>query len=86
MGLEAADLGKLLGDARKPGRELTAEQKEKALAATDQLLSHTKALIEIIVSDAKHIGDLGQIASMNRYLYQYLLNLRADLASRPVKG
>ena len=85
LGVAAADLGKMLGDARKAGQPLTAQQKQEALAAMDQLLARARALIEIIVSDAKHIGDLGQIASLNRYVYRYLLDLRADLASRPLK-
>jgi len=56
------------------------------LAAADGLLRDAKALIEIITSDAKHIGDLGQIASLNRYVYDYLRELRTDLARRPLKG
>ena len=56
------------------------------MAAADGLLRDAKALIEIITSDAKHIGDLGQIASLNRYVYDYLRELRTDLARRPLKG
>ncbi|MSO21715.1 MAG: hypothetical protein EXQ58_00370 [Acidobacteria bacterium] len=86
LGVAAADLGRLLGDALQPGTGLTREQKQKALAAMNKLLLGAEALIEIIVSDAKHIGDLGQIASLNRYVYRYLHELRADLSGRPLKG
>ena len=85
LGVATADLGQLLGAARKAGSPLTAEQKMNALAATDKLIRDARAMIEIIVSDAKHIGDLGQIASLNRYVYRYLIDLRADLAGRPLK-
>lgn len=85
LGVATADLGQLLGDARKAGISLTVEQKRKALVSVDKLLRDARHMIEIIVSDAKHIGDLAQIASLNRYVYRYLLDLRADLEARPVK-
>lgn len=85
FGVEVADLGKLIGRTRETRTDLTPDQKEKALVAADQLLGHTRELIEIIASDAGHIGDLGQIAALNLYVYQYLKELRSDLAKRSPK-
>ena len=82
LGVETADLGKLLGPDLKIQIPLTQDQKQKSLESVDQLLNHTRELIEIISSDAKHIGDLGQIASLNRYVYGYFRQLHLELAQR----
>ena len=62
------------------------DQKQKALESIDQLINHTRELIEIISGDAKHIGDLGQIASLNRYVYEYLNKLRLELAQGSIQN
>jgi hypothetical protein len=82
LGVETADLGKLLGPDLKAQTPLTQDQKQKSLESVDQLLNHTRELIEIISSDANHIGDLGQIASLNRYVYGYFSELHLELAQR----
>lgn len=64
----AAHFGKILSDPRKARTRLAAEQRQKALATTEKLLTDTWALIGIIARDAKHIGELGQIASMNLFV------------------
>lgn len=85
LGVAAADLGRLLGEIRRSGIPLTTEQKKKALAATDSMQREARVLIELVASDARSPGDLGQVASMNRYIYDWLAELRADLAVRPVE-
>lgn len=86
LGVETADLGKLLGPALKTQTPLTKDQKQQALESVDQLINHTRELIEIISSDAKHIGDLGQIASLNRYVYGYFIDLHLELAQRSIQN
>lgn len=86
LGVATANLGQVLGEAGQRGAPLTAEQKRQAITVADKLVMDSKALIEIIVSDAKHIGDLGQIAAMNRCVYRYLNELRADLVVREIKN
>jgi hypothetical protein len=84
VGVQAADIGKLLGPGLKTGAPLPAAKKQEALAATDRLLVAAKAMIEVIVSDAKSPGDCGQVASLNRFVYDHLIEFRQDLASRPL--
>ena len=86
LGVKAADLGQLLGPALKEGTPLPEGQQRTALKAADELLRHARELIEIIVTDARHIGDLGQIASLNQYVYKYLKDLRSDLANREIRN
>lgn len=76
------DLGKQLGPALKPESPVTADQQKTALAAYDTILDRSRKLIELIAGDARHIGDLGQIAGMNRYLHQYLIQRCAEMANR----
>lgn len=76
MTVACADLGKMLGDP------LASEPRASVLAAVDGLLARSKALIELIVGDAKHMGDLGQIANLNQHVHRYLKGLRAELAGR----
>ncbi len=86
LGIEAADLGKLLGPDLKSQKPLAQDQKRKALESIDQIILHSRELIEIISSDAKHIGDLGQIASLNRYAYGYFSELRIELSQRSLQN
>jgi hypothetical protein len=85
LGAETAALGKLLGPDIKTQTPLKRELKQKSLESLDHLLIHTRELIELIMSDAGHIGDLGQIASLNRYVYEYFGNLRLEFAQRSIK-
>ena len=62
------------------------DRQRAALKAADDLIHHARELIEIIVTDARHIGDLGQIASLNQYVYKYLNDLRSDLANREIRN
>ena len=84
LSVEAADLGGMLGNSLKAGSPLATDEKQRALAAADQLLAGVRSLIGVIVTDAKSPGDLGEIASLNRYVYQYLIQFREDLARRPL--
>ena len=86
IGVEAADIGKMLGPSLKDGAPLAEKQKQEALAATDKLLADARSLIEIIISDAKSRGDLGEIASLNRFVYENLIEFRKDLEGRGVKA
>ena len=85
MAIACADLGKMLGDGLKPGTLLTPQQKQSALASLDGLLDRSRSLIEMIAGDAKHIGDLGQIANMNQHVHRYLKKKRSELESRASK-
>lgn len=86
LGIETADFGKLLGPALQTQNPLTQDQKLKAIESVDKLINHTRELIEIISSDAKHIGDLGQIASLNRYVYGYFRQLHLELTQRSTQN
>ena len=77
-----ADLGKTLGDRLKPGALLAPVQKQSALTVVDGLLDRSRSLIELIAGDAKHLGDLGQIANLNQHVHRYLKKVRADVAER----
>jgi hypothetical protein len=68
-----ADLGNILGNPLAP------EHRACALVAVEGLLARSKALIELIIGDAKHMGDLGQIANLNQHIHRYLKGLRTDI-------
>ncbi len=61
------------------GLRTLADQARKAdvLAALDGLLEQSRALIELVASDAGHICDLGQIANINHHVHRYLETVRA---------
>jgi hypothetical protein len=61
IGIEAVVLGKMLDGALKTSTPLIVEQRQNVLAATGQLLSNSRALIEITVSDAKPRGDFAKL-------------------------
>jgi len=66
MAVACADVGKMLVDPN------VAEQRLSVLKAVDDLLARSKSLIELITGDTKHIGDLGQIANLNRHVHRTL--------------
>ena len=88
IGVAAADLGELLGTENlgterlgtEPLGRVSGEQRERAVRAIDGLLRQSEDLIRTIVPDARHLGDLGQIASLNRYVLAYLRRLRSLVA------
>ena len=85
MLLAVGDLNALLGEKLQPDARLDPARKQSALTSLDGLLARSRALIELIVGDAGHIGDLGQIANMNHHVHRYLKKVRADVAGRAVE-
>ena len=86
LGRELAELGAALGSARQAPVPLTAGQKQAGEVSVDRLITHARDLIRIIATDAKSTSDLGEIASLNSYVLEYLKRLRVDLEARPVRG
>ena len=85
LAVACSDLGKMLGDGLKPGALLTPDQKQSALVALDALLDRSRTLIELVANDAKHKGDLGQIANMNQHVHRTLRDLRVEVTNRASK-
>jgi hypothetical protein len=73
------DLGQIVGREYQLGMPLSPEQRRNALSTFDEILSRLRSLIELIASDAGHIGDLGQIANINQHAYRHLRELRAAI-------
>jgi hypothetical protein len=86
LALACADLGTIMGTDLQPGAALAPECRQAALSAVDGLVERSRSLIQRVVNDAKHIGDLGQIANLNQHVYRCLRGVRAEVAGRAEKG
>ena len=81
MGMKAADLGQIVGPDAAYETRLSPEQREHARHLVEQLFRDSEALIHLIVPDARHLGDLGQIAALNQHVVAYLRKLQQLLTS-----
>jgi hypothetical protein len=77
LAVGCANVGRLL--AEPPDAAKDQKRKQSTLVALDNLLEQSRALIELVVGDAKHICDLGQIANMNHHVHRVLERVRADV-------
>jgi len=86
MTRECHELGKILGAEIEPDSLLTQLQKDDAMRLLESLVSRVEGMIQSVVNDARHKGDLGQIANMNTHVLKCLRELRADISGRSCRA
>jgi hypothetical protein len=74
-----AKLGPILGPGEPLGSTLVPSRRDEALSAIEAILVQLRSLLQPIIADARDLGDLGQIANINRHACRYFMELRDEI-------